>query len=85
MAKLSRSLTDGESFVLDLLRQHFGPWNTIGEVFLSDQNEAVIFVRDAAGSSPVCVNLTVCASLYEERELTLEELKTDWLQMPPDA
>jgi hypothetical protein len=85
VAKLSRSLTDRESFVLDLLKQHYGPWNTIGEVFLSDESEAIIFVKDAAGNSPVCVNLTVRASLYEEREFTLEEPRAEWLQIPPDA
>jgi hypothetical protein len=85
MAKLSRPLTDGESFVLALLQESYGPRNTTDEVFLSDQNEAIIFVKDTAGHSPVCVNLTVCASLHEGGAITLEELKKDWLQIRPDA
>jgi hypothetical protein len=43
--------------VLDLVQEHYGMWNTAESVFTSDQGEAIIFVMDADGESPICVNL----------------------------
>jgi hypothetical protein len=82
MARLPRNLTKGELMVLDLVQEHYGPWNNAEEVFLSDQKEAVIFVKDASGDCPIIVNLTVCAMVYEQGDLTLEELKVNWLRIP---
>lgn len=82
MPRLSRSLTDGEAMVLDLLQKHYGPWNTVEEVFLFDGDQAVIFVKDALGNSLICVNLTTCASVCKEGLLSFEELKSGWLRIP---
>jgi hypothetical protein len=46
------------------------------DVFLSDQGEAVIFVKDVTGDYVIIVNLTVCAGAYEQGHITLGELKT---------
>jgi hypothetical protein len=82
MARLSRKLTKGEVIVLDLIHEHYGPWNKVEEVFLSDQGEAIICVKDESGDCPIIVNLTVCAMVYEQGDVTLEELKVNWLRIP---
>jgi len=82
MARLARNLTKGEVMVLDLVQEHYGPWNKVEDVFLSDQREAVIFVKDVTGDSVIIVNLTVCAGAYEQGHITLGELKTKWLRIP---
>lgn len=82
MARLSRKLTNGEVMVLDLVQEHYGPWNDVKEVFLSDQGEAVIFVKVASGDCVIIVNLTVCAGVYDQGDLSLEELRTKWLRIP---
>jgi len=68
--------------ILALIQEHYGPWNKVEEVFLSEQGEAVIFVKDRSGDCPVIVNLTVCSMTYERGDLTLEELKLEWLRIP---
>jgi len=78
----SRRLTDGEDMVLGLVQAHYGSWNTADCVFFSEQDEAVIFVKDAGGESVICVNLTVCASAYSDGVLSFKKLKSDWLQIP---
>jgi hypothetical protein len=82
MANLPRSLTEAEALVLGLVQEYYGPWNTAEEVFVSDHDEAVIFVKDASGDSPICVNLTVCASAYTDGSLSLKNLKSGWLRIP---
>jgi hypothetical protein len=77
-----RLLTDGESMVLRIIQDHYGTWNTAAQAFESDQGEAVIFVKDDRGESPICVNLTVCAAAYCEGLLSHEQLKSEWLQIP---
>jgi hypothetical protein len=77
-----RLLTDGEGMVLRLIQDHYGTWNTADQAFESDQGEAMIFVKDARGESPICVNLTVCAAAYGEGLLSLAQLKSEWLQFP---
>jgi hypothetical protein len=83
MPQLNRPLTAGESFVLGLVQEHYGEWNRQEEVFLTEREEAVIFVRDNTGEVCIIVNLTVCAELYTRGELSLETLKSDWLRIPP--
>jgi hypothetical protein len=77
-----RLLTDGESTILRLIRDHYGTWNSADQAFESNRGEAVIFVNDARGESPICVNLTVCAAAYGEGLLSLEQLKSEWLRIP---
>jgi hypothetical protein len=76
----SRPLTDSETMMLHLLQELYGPWNTVENVFISDQDEAVIFVKDAAGVSGLIVNLTNCAAMYADGSVSLEELKSQWLR-----
>ena len=82
MANLIRPLTDSEITILALAQGYYGSWNSAEEVFVTERNEAVIFVKDAAGACPICVNLTVCASAFGDGSITLEELKSGWLQIP---
>lgn len=82
MAGLARPLTNGEAMVLGLIQEHYGAWNTTASILFLDQGEAVIFVKDAQGELPICVNLTVCASMYSDGLLSLKQLKADWLRIP---
>jgi hypothetical protein len=59
--------------VLHLIQEYYGPWNTSDNVFLSDQDEACIFVKDAAGDSVLLVNLTNLAAWYSDGSVSLEE------------
>lgn len=81
MASPSRVLTETEAVVLRLIQEHYGSWNTADEVFISNEDEAVIFVKDADGNSPICVNLTVCGSIYADGSVSLDEFKSDWLRI----
>ena len=76
-----RLLTDSESMVLRLIQEHYGSWNTVDQAFESKRGEAVIFVKDALGESRICVNLTVCAMVYGEGQVSLQQLKSEWLQI----
>ena len=77
-----RVLTDGESMVLRLLQDHYGMWNTVDQAFESKRGEAVIFVKNSLGESLICVNLTVCAMVYGEGLVSLQQLKSEWLRIP---
>jgi hypothetical protein len=53
-----RSLTQGEQFVLAQIQDIYGPQNEESDVFFSDPDEAVIFVKDRTGASVGVVVLT---------------------------
>ena len=76
-----RSLTQGEQFVLAQIQDIYGPQNEESEVFFSDPDGAVIFVKDRTGASVGVVVLTNVAQMYEDGTITsLDELRRDWLR-----
>jgi hypothetical protein len=81
-AKPSRPLTEAEGVVLTLIQEHYGPQNTADDVFFWGPGDAILFVKDSSGSSPICVNLTASGSAYADGLLTLKQLKSDWLRIP---
>jgi len=76
-----RSLTQGEQFVLAQIQDIYGPQNEESDVFFSDPDEAVIFVRDRTGANIGVVVLTNVAQMYEDGTIaSLDELRRDWLR-----
>jgi hypothetical protein len=77
----TRSLSQGERFVLAQIQDIYGPLNEESEVFFSDPDGAVIFVRDRTGANVGVVVLTSLAQMYEDGTIaSLEELRRDWLR-----
>jgi hypothetical protein len=76
-----RPLTQGEQFVLAQIQDIYGPQNQESDVFFSDPDEAIIFVKDRTGASVGVVVLTNVAQMYEDGTISsLEELRRDWLR-----
>jgi hypothetical protein len=77
-----RVLTDGETVILTMIQQGYGPQNSIDEVFFTDTDEAVIFVRASDGTSPVMANLSNLAAWRADGTISSDdELKRDWLRL----
>jgi hypothetical protein len=77
-----RDLTDGETAVLTIIQQGYGPQNGIDKVFFSPANEAVIFVRLQNGMSAVMANLSNLAAWRADGTISGdEELKKRWLRL----
>ncbi len=53
-----RTLTIGETEILRMVQEEYGPQNTEKEVFFSEADEAVLFVKARDGTSPIMVVLT---------------------------
>ena len=78
----SRELTPGESAILSMIQQGYGSRNTVDEVFFTDANEAVIFVKVSDGAGPVMANLTNLAAWRADGTIPSdEELKKKWLRL----
>jgi hypothetical protein len=75
MSMLRRILTDGETSVLTIIQQGYGPHNSIDKVFFSPANEAVMFVRLSNGTSIVMANLSDGTIPSDD------ELRTKWLRL----
>ena len=76
-----RPLSQGEQFVLAQIQDIYGPQNEEGDVFFSDRDEAVIFVKDRNYGSVGVVVLTNVAQMYEDGTITsLDELRRHWLR-----
>ena len=79
---MGRLLSDGETAVLTLIQQGYGPQNGIDKVFFTKVDQAVIFVKAADGSSPMMVNLSNLAAWRANGTISSdEELKTKWLRL----
>jgi hypothetical protein len=77
-----RVLTDGETGVLTIIQQGYGPHNSIDKVFFSPADEAVIFVRLANGMCPLMANLSNLAARRADGTISCdEELRTKWLRL----
>lgn len=77
-----RDLTDGETAVLVLIQQGYGPQNGVDKVFFNPANEAVIFVRLSNGMSIVMANLSTLAARRADGTISSDdELRTKWLRL----
>jgi hypothetical protein len=70
-----RDLTAQELAVLRDIRVLWGPQNQRSDVFFTDEDEAVIFVRDRSGSLPVCAVLTNLARFLAEGSYSPHEYR----------
>jgi len=77
-----RILTDGETAVLTIIQQGYGPHNSTDKVFFSPANEAVMFVRLSNGTSIVMANLSNLAAWRADGTISSDdELRTKWLRL----
>jgi hypothetical protein len=80
MAK--RDLSAGERAVLALIQEGYGPHNSVDNVFFNEANDAVIFVKNADGTSPLMANLSNLSTWRENGTIaTDEELRSFWLHL----
>jgi hypothetical protein len=76
-----RELNSGEAGILRIIQEGYGSQNTIDDVFFTDADEAVIFVKASNGTSPLMANLSNLATQHADGTIPSdEELKTDWLR-----
>ena len=75
-----RTLTVGEAEILRMVQEEYGPQNTEKEVFFSEANEAVLFVKARDGTSPIMVVLTNLAVWRQDGTIANDDvLKKEWL------
>ena len=75
-----RALTEGEYFVLQQIQEMYGAQNSERDVFFSDTDEAVIFVKDRHGVQGLAAVLTNLARWYADGTIaSVEELRAHWL------
>jgi hypothetical protein len=79
----NRKLTVGESKILVLIQEEYGPQNTEKDVVFSDNGEAVIFARDEHGIPYKLISLTNVAAMCENGTIRSEkELISEWIHVP---
>jgi len=77
-----RVLTEGETAVLTIIQEGYGPHHTVNRVFFSPADEAVIFVRLTNGMSVVMANLSHLAARRADGTISSEEeLRVKWLRL----
>ncbi len=78
-----RELTNEEREILRVIQSLYGPQNDAGHVFFSNQNEAVIFIKDGDGVQVLAANLTNLSNFRADGTIASEdELVRDWLSIP---
>ncbi len=77
-----RKLTEEETAILKLIQDYYGSHNTEEEVMITDEGEAVIFVKGQDRSMRLTANLTNLATWRADGTIaTEEELLRDWLRV----
>jgi hypothetical protein len=77
-----RVLSQGESAIFKLIQDHYGSQNTLDDIVFSSDNEAVIWVRAADGTTPLFASLTNLSAWREDGSIPSdEELLRDWLRI----
>ena len=75
-----RPLTEGELFVLEQIRDMYGPQNSEDQVFFRPNGDAVLFVTDQNGVAGLAVYLTRLAAGHADGTIkTVQELRERWL------
>jgi hypothetical protein len=77
-----RVLTAGETAVLAMIQQGYGPQNSADTVFFTDAGEAIISVTAFDGTSPLMANLSNLAAWRADGTIPSDDdLKRDWLRL----
>ena len=77
-----RDLTPAEAGILRMIQEGYGLQNTTDEVFFTEADEAVIFVKASDGSSRVMANLSNLAAWRADGTIPSDEaLRKDWLRL----
>ena len=77
-----RDLTEDESKVLTLIQEMYGQQNRPSDIFVAEDNEACILIKDSSGSSIMFANITNLAEWRADGSITSDEaLKIEWLQI----
>jgi hypothetical protein len=77
-----RVLTGGETAVLTIIQQGYGPQNSADSVFFTNAGEAVISVTAPDGTSPLMANLSNLAAWRADGTISSDdELKREWLRL----
>lgn len=77
-----RVLTAGESAILAMIQQGYGPQNSADKVFFTKADEAVVSVEASDGTSALMANLSNLAAWRADGTIASdEELKSRWLRL----
>ncbi|MGA2846828.1 MAG: hypothetical protein ABSF68_15560 [Candidatus Acidiferrales bacterium] len=77
-----RDLAPAEAGILKMIQEGYGLQNTADEVFFTEADEAVIFVKASDGSSRVMANLSNLAAWRADGTIPSDEvLRRDWLRL----
>jgi hypothetical protein len=77
-----RVLTAGETAVLVMIQQGYGPQNSADSVFFTNAGEAVISVKALDGTSQLMANLSNLAAWRADGTISSDdELKSEWLRL----
>jgi hypothetical protein len=77
-----RVLNAGETAILAVIQQGYGPQNTADTVFFTESDEAVILVKASDGTSPLMANLSNLATWRANGTISSDDdLKSEWLRL----
>ena len=75
-----RPLTQDENFVLEQIRDMYGPQNSEDQVFFTERNEAALLVTDRNGVQAMWAVLTNLGAWYADGTIaSVQELREKWL------
>jgi len=80
--EIKRLLSVDEIKILEYIRELYGNQNSEKDVFISENDEAVIFVKNKHGAKKLCVVLTNVAEFSKKDNLTRDEICNQYLQIP---
>jgi len=83
--KYKRSLTTDERKILEYIQDLYGEQNSEEDVFFTEKDQAVIFVKDINGIKGICVVLTNVAEFAKLDNLTREEICKQYLLIPDSS
>jgi hypothetical protein len=79
---IQRVLNAGESAILAMIQQGYGPQNSADTVFFTKADEAVIMVKASDGTSHMMANLSNLATWRADGTISSDdELKSKWLRL----
>jgi hypothetical protein len=77
-----RALNAGETAILAMIQQGYGPQNSADTVFFTKADEAVIMVKASDGTSPLMANLSNLATWRADGTISSDDkLKSEWLRL----
>lgn len=80
--KERRPLTEGEIAILKIIQEGYGAHNSIDRVYLSPEDDAVMFCRLANGMNALFANLSNLAAKRADGTIPNDdELKKKWLRL----